>query len=183
MHDSRQVGTAAVAAIGRLRLCHYGYLVSGRIAARVSLKPRAHFVAGALWRRPRTGIKVDFTRAVSRRNPRGMWRQGDKGRARTNIQSAAAPKPASCAMFMGIEIASNVAVGDVVRKVLDARSIAQTVLPHEDLREVGLTSLDMVSLVLSVESEFGIKIPEREITPTNFRSIATIETLVARLRG
>ena len=51
-----------------------------------------------------------------------------------------------------------------------------------DLREVGLTSLDMVSLVLSVESEFGIKIPEREITPTNFRSIATIETLVARLR-
>jgi acyl carrier protein len=40
----------------------------------------------------------------------------------------------------------------------------------------------MVSLVLSVEAEFGIKIPEREITPTNFRSIATIETLVAHLR-
>ena len=51
----------------------------------------------------------------------------------------------------------------------------------EDLREAGLTSLDMVSLVLSVESEFGIKVPEREITPANFRSIATIETLVARL--
>lgn len=85
-------------------------------------------------------------------------------------------------MSMGIEIAPNVAVGDVVRKVLDARSIAQKVLPHDDLREAGLTSLDMVSLVLSVESEFGIKIPEREITPTNFRTIATIETLVARLR-
>jgi acyl carrier protein len=86
-------------------------------------------------------------------------------------------------MSMGIETASNVAVGDVVRRMLDARSIAQTVLPHEDLREAGLTSLDMVTLVLSVESEFGIKIPEREITPTNFRSIATIETLLARLRG
>jgi acyl carrier protein len=84
-------------------------------------------------------------------------------------------------MSMGIET-SNAAVADVVGRILDARSIAQPVLPHADLREAGLTSLDMVSLVLSVESKFGIKIPEREITPTNFRSIATIETLVARLR-
>ena len=53
---------------------------------------------------------------------------------------------------------------------------------HADLREAGLTSLDMASLVLSVESEFDVKIPERDITPTNFRSIVTIETLVARLR-
>jgi acyl carrier protein len=85
-------------------------------------------------------------------------------------------------MSMGIEASVNVAVADVVRRILDARAIAQPVRPHEDLREAGLTSLDMVSLVLSVEQEFGIKIPEREITPTNFRSIATIETLVDRLR-
>jgi len=85
-------------------------------------------------------------------------------------------------MSMGIETSSNAAVVDVVRRILAARAIAQPVLPHADLREAGLTSLDMVSLVLSVESEFGIKIPEREITPANFRSIATIETLVARLR-
>lgn len=84
-------------------------------------------------------------------------------------------------MSMAIETV-NVAVADVVRRVLDARSIGNPVLPHEDLREAGLTSLDMVSLVLSVESEFGIKVPESEITPRNFRSIATIETLVARLR-
>ena len=84
-------------------------------------------------------------------------------------------------MSMGIET-SNADVVDVVRRILEARSIVQPVLPHADLREAGLTSLDMVSLVLSVESEFGIKIPEREITPTNFRSIATIETLVAGLR-
>jgi len=84
-------------------------------------------------------------------------------------------------MSMGIET-SNADVVDVVRRILEARSIVQPVLPHADLREAGLTSLDMVSLVLSVESEFGIKIPEREITPANFRSIATIESLVARLR-
>ena len=85
-------------------------------------------------------------------------------------------------MSMGIETSSNAAVADVVRRILAARAIAQPVLPQDDLREAGLTSLDMVSLVLSVEQEFGIKIPEREITPANFRSIATIETLVARLR-
>jgi acyl carrier protein len=85
-------------------------------------------------------------------------------------------------MSVGIETSSNAAVAEVVRRVLEARSIAQPVKPHQDLREAGLTSLDMVSLVLSVEQEFGIKIPEREITPTNFRSIVTIETLVGRLR-
>jgi acyl carrier protein len=85
-------------------------------------------------------------------------------------------------MSVGIETSSDVTVTDVVRRILNARAIAQPVLPHDDLREAGLTSLDMVSLVLSVESEFGVKVPEREITPTNFRSIATIETLVARLR-
>ena len=85
-------------------------------------------------------------------------------------------------MSMGIEASLNVAVADVVRRILAARAIAQPVRPQDDLRDAGLTSLDMVSLVLSVEQEFGIKIPEREITPTNFRSIATIETLVDRLR-
>jgi len=85
-------------------------------------------------------------------------------------------------MSAGIETASNVTVTDVVRRILDARSITHPVQPHDDLREAGLTSLDMVSLVLSVESEFDVKVPEREITPTNFRSIVTIETLVARLR-
>jgi acyl carrier protein len=85
-------------------------------------------------------------------------------------------------MSMGIETSSKAAVADVVRRILQARAIAQSVPPDADLREAGLTSLDMVSLVLSVESEFGVKIPEREITLANFRSIATIESLVARLR-
>ena len=85
-------------------------------------------------------------------------------------------------MSVGIDTSSNISVTDVVRRILEARSIAQAVQPHDDLREAGLTSLDMVTLVLSVESEFDVKIPEPDITPTNFRSIVTIETLVARLR-
>jgi acyl carrier protein len=86
-------------------------------------------------------------------------------------------------MSTTIETPADAAVAGVVRRILEARAIAHPVQREDDLREAGLTSLDMVSLVLSVESEFGIKVPEREITPANFRSIATIETLVTRLRG
>ena len=52
---------------------------------------------------------------------------------------------------------------------------------QDNLRDVGLTSLDMTNLVLSVEAEFAIRIPERGITPANFTSVATIGRLVASL--
>jgi acyl carrier protein len=53
----------------------------------------------------------------------------------------------------------------------------------EDLRQAGLSSLDMVTLVLSVEEEFELMIPEASIMPANFRSIATISRLVESLRA
>jgi acyl carrier protein len=40
----------------------------------------------------------------------------------------------------------------------------------------------MVNLVLAVEAELAVGIPEAEITPANFRSVATIEALVTSLR-
>jgi len=38
-----------------------------------------------------------------------------------------------------------------------------------------------VSLMLSIEVEFDLSIPQSEITPQNFRSISSIEALVSRL--
>jgi acyl carrier protein len=69
-----------------------------------------------------------------------------------------------------------------VRRLLAERGVTRAFAAHEDLREVGLTSLDMVNLVLAVEAELAIGIPEAEITPANFRSVATIEALVTSLR-
>ena len=80
-----------------------------------------------------------------------------------------------------VEAASSVT--NVVRRMLAARSIDRVVTADADLRDIGLTSLDMVDLVLSVESELGLQIPEVHITPANFRSIATIDALVAALRA
>ena len=50
-----------------------------------------------------------------------------------------------------------------------------------DLRDAGLTSLDLVNLMLAVEVEFDIEIPQADMTPDNFRSIAAIEAMVAAL--
>jgi acyl carrier protein len=75
------------------------------------------------------------------------------------------------------------AVAQLVRRVLTERSINTAVSVETDLRDAGLTSLDMVALVLSVEAEFDLTIPEAHITPANFRSISSINSLVTSLRG
>jgi acyl carrier protein len=73
-------------------------------------------------------------------------------------------------------------IATVVQRLLAEHSIERTFYFDDDLRDVGLTSLDMASLVLAVEAEFDILIPERHITPSNFRSITAITALVASLR-
>jgi acyl carrier protein len=69
----------------------------------------------------------------------------------------------------------------LVNRLLAERSLRFPAFPDDDLRALGLSSLDMVNLVLSVETEFDVNIPDGDITPARFRSIATIATLVAAL--
>jgi acyl carrier protein len=70
----------------------------------------------------------------------------------------------------------------VVQKLLSERSITRKIKPEDDLRDAGLTSMDMVNLVLAVESEFDLMIPETSITPANFRSVTAISSLVGALQ-
>lgn len=70
---------------------------------------------------------------------------------------------------------------ELVRRLLAKRGVAGPVADDADLSESGLSSLDLVSLMLAVESEFDLKIPERDMRPANFRSIARIDALVASL--
>jgi acyl carrier protein len=49
------------------------------------------------------------------------------------------------------------------------------------LSEIGVTSMEMVRLLLAVEVEFDIVIPQPDITPANFASLAAVEALVSRL--
>jgi acyl carrier protein len=69
----------------------------------------------------------------------------------------------------------------VVQQVFEDRLISRPVAADDILIDIGLTSLDIVRLVLLVETEFDLMLPISEITPANFRSISTISRLVSRL--
>ncbi len=51
------------------------------------------------------------------------------------------------------------------------------------LREAGLTSMAAVRLMLSIEAEFAIAIPDAELTPENFSTADTIFAMIRRLRA
>ena len=51
------------------------------------------------------------------------------------------------------------------------------------LSDLGVSSLKMVNLMLAVEVEFDIAIPQTEITPENFHSVDSIRLLVNRTLG
>ncbi len=77
-------------------------------------------------------------------------------------------------------------VADLARRAIDKQRsgkqpIAKPIGNDDDLRACGLSSLGLVNLMLSVETEFDLKIPERDMTPANFRSIARIAELVVEL--
>ncbi len=72
-------------------------------------------------------------------------------------------------------------VAALVRRALGNQPIAKPIGPDDDLRACGLSSLALVNLMLSVEAEFGLEVPEQEMTPTNFRTIARIVELVGGL--
>ncbi|MGA7873372.1 MAG: phosphopantetheine-binding protein [Candidatus Binatus sp.] len=69
----------------------------------------------------------------------------------------------------------------VAQRLFQERSITQSLRSDDNFVDVGLTSLDLVKLVLRVEEEFGLELPTSDITPAHFRSIATISRLVTKL--
>lgn len=69
----------------------------------------------------------------------------------------------------------------LVAGLLDQAGRFREVGLDERLVDAGLTSMDMVNLMLAVEAEFDVLIPPDDITPGNFRSIATVEALVERV--
>lgn len=84
-------------------------------------------------------------------------------------------------MLDRINSSSTERVTAIVRQLLAKRAITQPVGHDDDLAASGLSSLDMVNLMLAVEAEFGVKIPDRDMTPANFRTIARIEALLGAL--
>src|ERR1700761_5163328 len=70
---------------------------------------------------------------------------------------------------------------DLVGTILKGNGIDKPVDVQADLVNQGLPSVDMVHLMLAIEAAFDITIPQSGLTPENFRSITTIEAMLAKL--
>jgi acyl carrier protein len=66
----------------------------------------------------------------------------------------------------------------LVKTILEQNSIAAEAHADSRLVDIGLTSMDMVNLMLAVEAEFDFTIPQDQITPENFQSVKTLEAMV-----
>lgn len=71
----------------------------------------------------------------------------------------------------------------VVRSVLAQNAIIVDVHPESRLVDIGLDSMDMVELMLKVEAEFDLTLPQPEITPENFQSVKTMELMILNQLG
>ena len=69
----------------------------------------------------------------------------------------------------------------IVRPMLPAARAPAELRADQSLPDAGLKSLDLVTLMLAIEAEFDLEIPQDEMTPENFRSVAAIRQLVASL--
>jgi acyl carrier protein len=66
----------------------------------------------------------------------------------------------------------------LVAGILAQNSLSADVTPAARLVDIGLTSMDMVNLMLGVEAEFDFTIPQAEITPENFQSVDSLLRMV-----
>ena len=71
----------------------------------------------------------------------------------------------------------------VVRSVLEQNPINVDVHPESRLVDIGLNSMDMVALMLKVEAEFDLTLPQPVITPENFQSVKTLELMILNQLG
>ncbi len=71
----------------------------------------------------------------------------------------------------------------LVERILERPAGAAPLPVMARLNELGMSSMKMINLMLTVEVEFDLSIPQTEITPENFDSIASVETLVVKLLG
>lgn len=68
----------------------------------------------------------------------------------------------------------------LVEEIFAANSLPGGVEPDTHLADAGLTSMEMVNLMLGVEAAFDLTLPQSDITPENFQSVETIARLVTQ---
>jgi len=69
----------------------------------------------------------------------------------------------------------------LVARILERNAANAPLDLQAKLNELGMSSMKMINLMLAIEVEFDVTIPQSDITPDNFDTIASVEALVVRL--
>lgn len=69
----------------------------------------------------------------------------------------------------------------LIRQILGPAGGARPMPIDARLSDLGMSSIKMVKLMLAIEVEFNLAIPQADITPENFESIASVEAMLANL--
>ncbi|MFN0264044.1 phosphopantetheine-binding protein [Tepidamorphus sp. 3E244] len=72
-------------------------------------------------------------------------------------------------------------VTGMVEAILAANGNTTDVVPDATLAEIGMTSIDMVNLMMDVEARYDMMIPAEYLTPEHFRSVSTIQEMIVEL--
>ena len=72
-------------------------------------------------------------------------------------------------------------ISKIVHELVTRRQLPLPIRTDQSLREIGLKSLDLVNMMLAIEEEFGIEIPQHQLTMDNFQSIVAIERLLSEV--
>lgn len=67
----------------------------------------------------------------------------------------------------------------LAKAILAQESQDRDFAPEDALVDVGLSSLDLVNLMVAVEAEFDIMIPASHLNPKNFYSIGSIARMIS----
>jgi acyl carrier protein len=66
----------------------------------------------------------------------------------------------------------------LAKGILAQQAQARDFQPEDALVDVGLSSLDLVNLMIAVEAEFDIMIPPAQLNPKNFYSVGSIARMI-----
>jgi acyl carrier protein len=69
----------------------------------------------------------------------------------------------------------------LIERILERKPGSDPLPLGARLSELGMSSMKMINLMLAIEVEFDVTIPQSDITPDNFDTISSVEALVKRL--
>jgi acyl carrier protein len=113
----------------------------------------------------------------------GNGAAGSMAPARPRRGRARAPSPNDQETGM-LHTSKDMPADRVSRVVVDIalrNGVTKPIRATDGLVDIGLNSIAMVDLMLAIEAAFDVTIPQPDLTPENFRSIASIEAVMARL--